>query len=188
FGVSDLPPRRRPFKLRLHTAFRWLHIYISMISMLIIFFFAITGVTLNHPEWIPAESETIIDESGSLPADWNAGGEVNWLTIVEHLRAEHGIRGNLFDYRVDDFEGFVAFKSPGYAADAFFDPSTGEYQVTIVSQGFLGVLNQLHRGTEAQGPWRVAIDVAGALLAVLSLTGIGLLLYLRKFRVSALIT
>jgi uncharacterized protein len=188
FGVSELPPRRRPFKLRLHSAFRWLHIYISMISLLVIFFFAVTGITLNHPDWIPLESETVVEEAGALPADWNAGGEVDWLAIVEHLRAVHGIRGNLFDYRVDEFEGFLAFKSPGYAADAFFDPATGEYQVTIASQGLLGVLNQLHRGTEAQGPWRIAIDVAGALLALLSVTGIGLLLYLRKFRVSALVT
>jgi uncharacterized protein len=176
---SSVRPQR-PARLRVHSALRWLHIYISMISLLVIFFFAVTGITLNHPEWMFGKSETLVEESGSLPE--------GWLLVVEHLRAQHAVRGNLFDYRVDEFEGSLAFKAPGYAADAFFDPETGDYELSVSTQGWVGVLNQLHRGQEARGPWRVAIDLSGALLALLSITGIGLLLYLRKFRFSALVT
>ncbi|MEX2583431.1 MAG: PepSY-associated TM helix domain-containing protein [Gemmatimonadota bacterium] len=191
FGGSASPvPRQRPIRLRVHATLRWLHVYISMVSLLVIFFFAVTGITLNHPDWVFGKAETVLEETGTLPAGWEGNGDadVDWLLISEHLRAEHGVGGNLFDYRVDDFEGSLAFKSPGYAADAFFDPETGDYDLIIVSQGPVGVLNQLHRGTEAEGPWRLIIDISGVLLALLSITGFGLLLYLRKFRVSALIT
>jgi len=30
---------------------RWLHIYLSIASFGILFFFAVTGLTLNHNEW-----------------------------------------------------------------------------------------------------------------------------------------
>ena len=31
---------------------RWIHVYTSMISLLIVLFFGLTGITLNHPKWI----------------------------------------------------------------------------------------------------------------------------------------
>ena len=30
---------------------RWIHVYTSMISLLIVLFFGLTGITLNHPKW-----------------------------------------------------------------------------------------------------------------------------------------
>ncbi len=37
-------------KRRLAKYSRWLHIYVSMTSFVIVFFFAVTGWTLNHPD------------------------------------------------------------------------------------------------------------------------------------------
>jgi uncharacterized protein len=180
-------PKRR-IKLRVHSGLRWVHIYISMISLLIVFFFAITGITLNHPDWLFGSSERITDVAGSLPASWRDGETVDWLRTVEHLRSEQGVRGAVTDYRIDEFEGSIAFRSPGYAADVFIDPATGAYQLSVATQGFVGFMNELHRGKDAPGAWKLAIDLAGVLLALLSVTGMGLLLYIRKYRVSALAT
>ena len=30
---------------------RWLHVYLSMISLAVVLFFSVTGITLNHPDW-----------------------------------------------------------------------------------------------------------------------------------------
>lgn len=180
------PPR--PLRLRIHSALRWLHIYISMSSLLIVFFFAITGITLNHPDWPLGQAEEFSEGQGTLPPNWRSGEVVDWVGIVEHLRSEHAVRAPLLDYRIDDFEGSLSFKSPGSSADIFFDPESGSYQISMVRSGPVGVLNELHRGANAGQGWRWVIDVTGALLALLSLTGIGLLLYLKKFRVSALLT
>jgi uncharacterized protein len=185
--VSPVRPRR-PLRMRIHGLLRWLHVYVSMVSFLVVLFFALTGITLNHPDWVFGSAESIEDSAGQLPAGWGGGGEIDWLVVAEHLRSEHGVRGSLADYRLDEFEGSLAFRGPGYSADAFFDPITGEYQLAIMRQGFVGVLNELHRGQDAPAAWKLVVDLSGALLALLSLTGLGLLLYLRKLRLSALVT
>jgi hypothetical protein len=58
--------------------------------------------------------------------------------------------------------------------------------LTTSYQGAVGVLNDLHRGRDAGRAWAWLIDVAGVFLVLLSLTGLGLLIYLKKLRVSAL--
>ena len=50
------------------------------------------------------------------------------------------------------------------------------------------MLNDLHRGRDSGGTWAWLIDVAGVFLVLLSLTGLGLLFYLRKVRVKGLVT
>jgi uncharacterized protein len=178
----------RPLRLRVHSWLRWLHIYISMFTLLVVLFFAVTGITLNHPDWVFGGAESAEDVTGTLPAGWKQGETVDWLRVVEHLRAEHGVRGRLGDYRMDETEGSLTFKGPGYSADCFFDPNTGEYQMTIVRQGAVGVLNDLHRGRDAGAAWALVVDLAGVFLTVVAITGIGLLWYLKKFRVKALAT
>jgi hypothetical protein len=50
------------------------------------------------------------------------------------------------------------------------------------------VLNDLHRGRDAGRAWAWVIDVVGVFLVLLSLTGLGLLWYLKKVRLKGLVT
>jgi hypothetical protein len=179
-------PRRRPRRLRVHGALRWLHVYISMVSMLAVLFFAVTGVTLNHPDWLPGERSA--DVKGTMPPTWKTAAGVDWLVVAEHLRSAHGVRGPVAGRRADDTEASISFKSPGYGADAYVNVRDGGYRLMIAEQGALAVLNDLHRGRDSGRAWAWLIDVAGVFLAVLSVTGLGLLWYLKKMRVSALLT
>ena len=122
---------------------RWLHVYTSMISLLIVLFFGITGLTLNHPSWNLGGSATTSTYSGTIPAGFATDGNVDFLAVTEHVRKTDGVRGTVADYRADAFQGSVSFKGPGYAADLVFDVTTGQYQVTVEEQGLLGVLNDL---------------------------------------------
>src|SRR3954471_6645817 len=81
--------RRRPLRLRVHSLLRWLHIYTSMVSLLVVLFFAATGVTLNHPDWLAAERTEEL--TGQLPATWRTARGIDWLVVAEHLRATHGV-------------------------------------------------------------------------------------------------
>jgi hypothetical protein len=63
----------------------------------------------------------------------------------------------------------------------------GSYKLTVSYQGAVGVLNDLHRGRDAGSAWAWLIDVSGAFLVFLSLTGLGLLFYLRKVRIKGLV-
>lgn len=184
---SALSRRRRSLKGRVYATVRWLHVYISMLSFLAILFFAVTGITLNHPEWTFGAGETLIEQTGELPPAWVGGGDADWLRVAEHFRSEHGVRGGVADYRVDEFEGTIAFRAPGYFADAFIDPETGRYELVIIQLGAVGVLNELHRGAEADGPWRWVIDLSGALLTLLALSGLGILVFLKRFRTTGLL-
>ena len=187
FGRPDsgVARRRRPLRLRVHAVLRWLHVYTSMVSLLVVLFFAATGVTLNHPDWLATErSESL---SGRLPSSWKSTTGVDWLVVDEYLRASHGVHGTVADRTADDRQAALTFRAPGYSADCFIDVHDGRYRLTVSYQGALGVLNDLHRGRDAGRTWAWLIDVAGVFLVVLSLTGLGLLVYLKKLRASALL-
>ncbi|OJU62887.1 MAG: peptidase [Armatimonadetes bacterium 55-13] len=180
--------RQRPFRLKVHSWLRWLHIYTSMLSLLVVLFFAITGITLNHPDWVIGNVEAKAEVKGQLNKEWISGKEVNWLQVVEYLRKTHNVRGSAEDMRAEETEGSLSFRSPGYAADCFFDRDSGKYEMSIDSMGMMAVMNDLHRGKDSSKAWAWLIDLSGIFLALLSLTGLGILFYLKKLRRSALIT
>jgi uncharacterized protein len=180
------PRRRRPLRLRVHTVLRWLHIYTSMVSLLVVLFFAGTGVTLNHPDWLAAERTDEV--TGTLPAAWKTDKGIDWLVVAEHLRATRGVHGTLADRREDEREGSLTFRAPGYSADALIDMRNGAYRLTTSYQGAVGVINDLHRGRDTGRAWAWLIDASGVFLVLLSLTGLGLLWYLKKVRVKGLLT
>ncbi len=167
---------------------RWLHIYLSMVSFAVILFFAVTGLTLNHAEWFANQQRTV-QRTGSLPHDWlrPTTGEVGKLEIAERLRSSEKLHGEVSDFRVDDQQVAVSFKAPGYAADAFIDRDNNHYDLTITSNGFVAVMNDLHKGRDAGKAWGWVIDVSAVLLTLVSLTGLLLLFFVYKRRTAGLI-
>lgn len=181
----------RRLSTRIAALVRWLHIYLSMFGFATILFFSVTGITLNHPTWFGLDAERMVDASGAVNSGWLGSSPdhaVDQLAIAEFLRAEHRLRGAVREFRVDEFECFVAFKGPGYAADAFIDRATGKYQLTIAQHGGIAVLNDLHKGRDTGIAWAWVIDVSAALMAVSAITGLVLLFYLKRRRVAGLVT
>lgn len=176
--------RKKSFKNKLHQWLRWIHIYTSMISLLVVLFFALTGITLNHPEWTFGGREVQTKYQGTLKPESVVDGKVQWLAVVEQLRAEHPVRGAAADMRVDGDEGSLSFKAPGNTSDCFFNIKNREYDLSITAQGLVGVMNDLHRGRDSGSAWAWVVDVSGVFLTVISLTGLGILFYLKKSRVA----
>ena len=50
--------------------FRWLHIYLSMLGFGAIMFFAVTGITLNHPTWFGGSELQVQDLAGKFQKGW----------------------------------------------------------------------------------------------------------------------
>ena len=150
-----------------------------MFSLLLILFFSATGVTLNHPDWTFGGVEKQQQFSGNLPANWNAGGKADALTIAEFLRAKHGLHGTASDFQYQAGAGGLSFRAPGYSADVQFDKS-GEYSVSVDAQGALAVANDFHKGRDSGTAWSWVIDVSGVFLVIVALTGLGIMLFLRK--------
>lgn len=161
-----------------------------MCSFGVVFFFAVTGITLNHPQWFAKQQRTATLK-GAVSAAWTktaADADVKKLEIVEYLRTTHGIHGALSDFRVDERECDVSFKGPGYAADAFIDRATGTYDLTENRMGFGAVINDLHKGRDAGDTWKWLIDISAALLVFVSLTGLILLWFVHKHRVAGFLS
>lgn len=184
------PRRRQTFKQSSAKIIRWLHIYGSMISCAIVLFFSVTGLTLNHPTWFGASVERVRESSGELKREWLAGadGQPAKLEIVEHLRSVDRARGAISDFTVDESQLIVAFRAPGYTADAFIERDTGKYQMTESALGFVAVLNDLHKGRDSGAAWSWVIDISAVLLVLVSLTGLLLILYINRHRRTGLLT
>ena len=155
-----------------------------MISFGVVFFFSVTGLTLNHPNWFTHQQRTQ-NLKGTINAAWTktaTDAEVKKLEIVEFLRTTHGIHGAMSDFRVDDRECDVSFKGPGYAADVFIDRATGTYDLTINKMGLAAILNDLHKGRDSGDSWKWLIDISAVLLVFVSFTGLVLLWFVHKHR------
>ena len=190
--ISEKPadisaPKRVPkWKRQLASLSRWLHIYLSMVSFGVLFFFAVTGLTLNHTDWFAGAQRTV-QVKGSVDPAW-VKGNVAKLEIVEHLRKAHRVGGALSDFRIDDGQCSVNFKGPAYTADVFLDRASGSYELTETRMGLVALLNDLHKGRDSGKAWGVVIDLSAALMVLVSLSGLILVFYLQKRLFSGLVT
>ena len=177
------------FKQRFAVVSRWLHIYLSMVSFAIVFFFAVTGLTLNHTEWF-SEQQSTVQVKGKVEEKWvkTANDDaVAILEIVEFLRKNHHIQAALSDFRIDESQCTASFKGPGYTADTFITRETGEYELTENRMGFIAVINDLHKGRDTGKAWSLLIDASAILMSLVSLTGMALIFFLKRRRVSGLV-
>jgi uncharacterized protein len=175
------------FQREIATWTRWIHIYLSMFSFAALLFFATTGITLNHPEWIEGQQKTV-QIQGDLSVSWvhADSARINELMVVEFLRTTNGIKAPLLDFRSDATECSVSFKGPGYAAEGIIDRRSGHYELTITKSGLLAIMNDLHKGRDSGKAWVTFIDVSAVLMILVSLTGFLMIFFLKKKRFSGL--
>lgn len=79
------------------------------------------------------------------------------------------------------------FKGPGYEADAVIDRKTGNYDLTVSSFSLVAILNDLHKGRDTGAKWSAVIDFSAILMSLVSLTGLTLIFFLNKRRLSGLV-
>lgn len=181
---ANRPPRK--LSLRIHSVARWLHTTISMLSLVVILFFSVTGMTLNHTEWVGgAVKEHIVN--GAIPVAWLTVSADKKLEVVEKLRSEYGARGTVEDFRMDATECTVSFKAAGYSADAFIATASGALEMRVAEESLLAVLNDFHRGQRSGLLWTRIIDISAIFLTVVSCTGLTLIFFLKRTRAAGLI-
>jgi uncharacterized protein len=95
------------------------------------------------------------------------------------------------DFLIDDAQCSVSFsvsfKGPGYEADVIIDRPSGRYDLTTTRAGFVAILNDLHKGRDTGKVWTRLIDISAVLMTSVALTGLLLLLYLHKRRLSGIL-
>ena len=192
-NASSRTPAQNPRYLHWRRRFahlaRWLHTYLSMLSFAILFFFAVTGLTLNHAEWFDSRQRPQIYH-GTLNTSWVNSSDPAAVAkdeIVNYFRRTYRTKGVLSDFHVDGDQCEVLFKGPGYEADANIDRQSGKYDLTVSPFSVVAILNDLHKGRDTGKKWSAVIDFSAVLMTLVSLTGLTLIFFLHKRRFSGLL-
>jgi uncharacterized protein len=159
---------------------RTIHIYISMLGLLAVIFFSVTGIMLNHEEWFGFATPHVVKKEGVIPEAM--AKETDKLIIVEKLRKDFSATGALDSFDIEDDSLTVSFKSPGRHTDATIQRADGHAEVTLQSYGFNGRMVDLHRGTDAGPGWRFILDATAVLLLITCATGLLLWCLVPKWR------
>lgn len=172
---------------------RRLHIYISMALLLVVLFFSVTGITLNRPSLFvssqPDIQETILTLPQSLFSNVDGAVAVDKVGIVNYLTEHAKLSGqpsalDVFT-EVEDgelIEGEIAmdYKGPGYNVAVFIDMTSAEAVIEKTHYGVIAVLNDLHKGRNSGGVWKLFIDIVALLMVFFVLTGVCLLVPKKK--------
>lgn len=166
---------------------RWTHVYVSMVAFVIIGFFGITGLLLNNPTWLGGTERVTTSLEGTLPESVRDGDEIEFLLVSEFLRSEHGIGGEVTNFDQQLNEGSINYTGPAFGASFRFDVVSLDYTGTITEEGFVNAMRDLHTGSDTNVAWSWVIDISAGLLVVVSLSGLGIQLLMRKRRQRAMI-
>ena len=166
---------------------RWAHVYLSMIAFIVILFFGVTGLTLNHPSWTMGGSPTNSTYTGTLPGSYKANGTLDLLAVSEFVRSKYSVSGHVADYNVTGNDGTINYAGPGYTASLKFTVDSGAYTLNVTEDGLVAVMNDLHKGRDSDKSWKWVIDVSAVFLVLVSLSGLLIQLFQRKRRTRALI-
>jgi hypothetical protein len=161
---------------------RRLHSWLSTTSILVVLFFALTGITLNHPTWFGASTPRTQTVTGVLPASVVINGTADPLAVSEYLRVKSAVSGQVAAHTETSAGGTIDYEGPGSAASVDYTTSTRAYQLRTTSYGLVGILNDLHKGRHAGSSFAWLIDVSGVLLTLVAVTGLTLQLYIRRGR------
>ncbi|MDO7844129.1 PepSY-associated TM helix domain-containing protein [Sphingomonas immobilis] len=184
------PPKKRRLSRgwwlrQLHT-WHWISAAVSLIGMLM---FAITGVTLNHADIIPA-TPAVTAKSGMLapsllrllkPAPKASDAPVP-AQVADAVSAAVGLNPAGRPAEWSDAEVYVAMPRPGGDAWVSVDRASGAIKSEVTSQGLLSLLNDLHKGRNTGIVWRLFIDLFAAAAILFTATGLLLLQFHAKHR------
>jgi uncharacterized protein len=167
---------------------RTIHIYLTMLGLLVMLLFGITGFTANHEDWFGATQPQTTITKGKTPIELIK--KQDDLRIVEHLRSTFRISGAVTGY--DDLGETLAigFKSPSQIWEVEIVKADGGTSVALDSYNFIALINNLHRGRYSGAAWRWIIDITAILITVASFTGVVLWLAMprrRRLGIAALV-
>jgi hypothetical protein len=158
------------------------HGYLSAFAFLILIFFAVTGILLNHPTLSQAKppilTQAYVDLTPAqvqlLRTSPGYGPEL-YKIAAGHLRLE----GALVNAQRDGEEVLIRLQGIRGGSLIQADLTKAKVDISVDRQYFLAIVGELHR-TERAGPaWQGFVDVAAVLLIAVAAIGYCLFLTLR---------
>ena len=155
------------------------HIYISMAGFALAFLFGATGLTLNHQDFGLSEPRI---QTSVIAMDKDLVNNSDSAGVEEYLREKLQIRSPSTDVHEDSDQIQMTFAAPGGRTVVTINRADGKAEVEKESRGWLGRLDDLHKGFDTGRVWYWTIDLAAIILMISSLTGMVTLVSLRARR------
>jgi hypothetical protein len=169
---------KRSFWLKQLHQWHWISAAISLVGL---FLFAVTGITLNHAASIPA-TPVVSEQTATLPAplverleafpedttDPVPDAVARWASDTLNV----SIAGRRTETTPE--EVYVALAEPGGDGWLTLDRATGEAVHERTTRGWVAYLNDLHKGRNTGAVWFWFIDVFAVACIVFAVTGFGL--------------
>ncbi|WP_415903446.1 PepSY-associated TM helix domain-containing protein [Neptuniibacter sp. QD29_5] len=188
-NVKTQPKSKSQPKGKSNRLVRWLHSYTSMFMLVIMLFFTVTGITLNHRDWFesadaPKQLSVDMPDSFLVEGIWDTEPLDQANQLRKWLSSEHGIYGNKVSYEWEAEERFLVIdiKRPGGYSIVEADVEAGEVIVEQQNYGVIATLNDLHMGRYSGELWRGFIDISALLMLIFTLTGFWLVIPQKKKR------
>ena len=168
----------RQFWMKQLHSWHWISAAVSLIGM---FLFAITGITLNHAQSINAEPRVIAKEAVLPPhvlTVLNRPGAANGpipQAVSNKLESMVGLNPGKAQPEWTEQEVYVAMPGPGSDAWISIDRTSGAVTSESTDRGWVSYLNDLHKGRNTGNAWFWFIDVFAVACIVFTLTGLLLL-------------
>jgi hypothetical protein len=170
---------------------RMLHAYLSAFAFLALIFFSITGLLLDHPDWLAGrarETEVKLTLPPAVLAEAARAKDPNAALAAAVARMTPMV-GAYRSGEAEDGQANLRFEGVKGASTILLDTKTGQAEVTVEHATALTVIGDLHRGKNASVPWRAVIDVSAILVLALSVIGYVLFFSLRfRLRTSLILT
>ncbi|RVU30639.1 PepSY-associated TM helix domain-containing protein [Neptunomonas marina] len=167
---------------------RVIHLYTSMFMLVVMLFFTITGLTLNHRDWFegktqPAQRELQLPDR-LVQQNWQSEPLDAAADVRRWLRDEHQFYGHQVGYDWDGEEQWlvVDVRRPGGMSIAEVDVHSGAVLLEHSQFGVVAALNDLHMGRYSGPIWSLFIDLSVLMLLVFTLSGFWLVLGQRRKR------
>ena len=161
---------------------RYVHGWLSAFAFIVLVFFSLTGLFLNHPEWFePAKDEHVVkielpeNVLQSLQKQENPSND-----LMAYIRQKESIVGRYQSSEVLDGEVMIRLESPAGSTDIWALMDTGEVEITQKPATAVSMISDLHRGKNAGAAWSWLIDISAIIILALSLAGYILFLSIKS--------
>lgn len=161
---------------------RDLHVYFSTLLFSLLIFFSITGIFLNHLDWLPSKNtysaiEYSLDETFSgLSSD-----SVDVNTLETYLMNRHGLpKARSIDLDREMNEVSFDFSLPAGSSFIVVDMVLKAVVVEAEKSHWILLMNDLHKGRHTGNAWSWLIDLSAGFMVFFSITGMIILFQQRR--------
>jgi len=176
-------------KRALYSTSRALHIYISTALFFLLILFCVSGIVLNHVDWLKNDKNNG-QITAAIPAELvtKAIAQLDTLpTLYPEIEAFLAKQYSLtkvksIEWEKEDALVMIDYPLPAGFAYAELDFTTGELNLDYQTGGFLSLIGDLHKGRYTGEVWSWVIDISAVLMIIFAITGMIILFQNRKKR------